>query len=476
MNQDKNSTSLAPISEALTPLDGRYRSKLTELKDIFSDQALTRYRFQVEILWLDTLLSLAEVQQRLSLTKSEIKSYIDTLSLLYSSDTYPEYEEIKKIEQITNHDVKAVEIYTKNLLASKGFPSKVLAYIHFGCTSEDINNISYSLMIKEGTKVLKSNLNTILQELTPLIKEGALVSMVARTHGQIATPTTVGKELSVFKYRLTSLIKYLDFDLENLRAKLNGATGGFNALLVAYPQIDWLKVSCSFLKERFDLNQSVITTQIESKDSLCAVLDSLRRINCVLLDLCRDIWGYISLGYFGLKVKEGEVGSSTMPHKVNPIDFENAEGNLGLAINLTEYFTRKLPVSRFQRDLSDSTVLRSLSTLFSYTLVAYKSLIVGVKKLQINKKTIQAEFNDHSWVLLGEAIQTVLRSYGDEKAYDKLKELTRGKDSVGKKEILDFISSLSSILPDVEIKKLENITPDTYIGLSEKLALLKIDS
>ena len=476
MNQDKSSTSFSPILEALTPIDGRYRSRLVELKDIVSDQALTKYRFQIEILWLDTLLGLAEVQKRLGLTESEVKNYRSILSSIYSSDRYPEYDEVKKIEQTTNHDVKAVEIYIRGLLASKEVPSKVLAYIHFGCTSEDINNISYSLMVKKGTEVLKDNLDALLSELDHLIEDGATIPMVARTHGQIATPTTVGKELSVFRYRINSLIKYFDFDLANLKAKLNGATGGFNALLAAYPKIDWLKITCSFLKERFGLNQSIITTQIESKDSLCAILDCLRRINCVLLDLCRDIWGYISLGYFGLKLKEGEVGSSTMPHKVNPIDFENAEGNLGIAISLTEYFTRKLPVSRFQRDLSDSTVLRSLSTLFSYTLLSYKSLIIGVKKLQINKNNLQAEFNDHSWVLLGEAIQTVLRSYGDEKAYDKLKDLTRGKDNIGKKEILDFISSLSSILPEVEIKKLEDLTPATYTGLSEKLALLKIDS
>ncbi len=472
MNQDSNKSSVLPIMDALSPLDGRYRPKLAELKDLVSDQALTRYRFRVEILWLDTLLGLSEVQNRIGISKTDTDKFKSIISSLYFDPNYPEYAKVKEIEQVTNHDVKAVEIYTQNLLRSRGIPTKVLAYVHFGCTSEDINNISYSMMVKDSVKVLKDSLDNIISTLDILIEEGSCVPMVARTHGQIATPTTVGKELSIFRYRLVSSIDYLSFDIDHLKAKLNGATGGFNALMVAYPDIDWMEVSRSFLLERFGLNQSKLTTQIESKDSLCAVLDSLKRINSILLDLTRDIWGYISLGYFGLKLKEGEVGSSTMPHKVNPIDFENAEGNLGIAISLIEYFTRKLPISRFQRDLSDSTVLRSLATLFSYTLLSYKSLIVGLKKLKLNEGSIRSEFDDHSWVLLGEAIQTVLRSYGDESAYNKLKELTRGKN-IGKKQIQDFISSLSDILPSREIKKLQGLSPDTYTGLSEKLAKIR---
>jgi adenylosuccinate lyase len=370
---------------------------------------------------------------------------------------------IKKIERTTNHDVKAVEYFLKEKISSIPELQKVSEFIHFACTSEDINNLSHALMLENGRQVLIEDMRSTLSLITDLAKDNAEVAMLSRTHGQTASPTTLGKEMANFSYRLNRQINQLK-DVQ-IMGKFNGAVGNFNAHLSAYPEIDWQSVSKDFI-ENLGINYAPYSSQIESHDYIAEYFHVLNRFNTILIDFCRDIWGYISLGYFTQKTIEGEIGSSTMPHKVNPIDFENAEGNLGLAIAIGEHFATKLPISRWQRDLTDSTVLRNLGVSCAHSLISYASICKGIKKLEINESKLTEDLNK-AWEVLAEPIQTVMRRYGVENPYEKLKALTRGK-KIDAKIINDFISTLE--IPAEAKEELHKLTPMNYIGDAIKLA------
>lgn len=370
---------------------------------------------------------------------------------------------IKKIERTTNHDVKAVEYFLKEKISSIPELQKVSEFIHFACTSEDINNLSHALMLENGRQVLIEDMRSTLSLITDLAKDNAEVAMLSRTHGQTASPTTLGKEMANFSYRLNRQINQLK-DVQ-IMGKFNGAVGNFNAHLSAYSEIDWQSVSKDFI-ENLGINYAPYSSQIESHDYIAEYFHVLNRFNTILIDFCRDIWGYISLGYFTQKTIEGEIGSSTMPHKVNPIDFENAEGNLGLAIAIGEHFATKLPISRWQRDLTDSTVLRNLGVSCAHSLISYASICKGIKKLEINESKLTEDLNK-AWEVLAEPIQTVMRRYGVENPYEKLKALTRGK-KIDAKIINDFISTLE--IPLEAKEELHKLTPMNYIGDAIKLA------
>lgn len=442
----------------ISPLDGRYDQKVEALRQYFSEAALIRYRVFVEIEWFiflcnDLKLTGTRVWKPKELTQlRSIYEYLDAVGA----------NRVKEIEKTTNHDVKAVEYYIKENLKGSSF-EPYFEFIHFACTSEDINNLSYALMIRDGLdgEVIPV-LSGILQELANLAKKYKGVPMMARTHGQPATPTTLGKEFVNVLARLNEQM----FSLKNLKifGKINGAVGNFNAHAVAYPKVKWIEASKKFI-QGLGLEPNLYTTQIEPHDYMAEIFDAARRTNTILIDLNRDIWTYISLGYFKQKLKAGEVGSSTMPHKVNPIDFENSEGNLGLANALLGYFSEKLPISRMQRDLTDSTTLRNIGSAFAYSVLAYKNCMQGLNKLELNKEIIQKEL-DNAWELLAEPIQTVMRRYKIEKPYEKLKELTRGK-TVNKQTISKFIDSLK--IPAAEKKRLKTLTPSKYIGLATEL-------
>ncbi len=432
-----------PQYTAISPLDGRYATKTIELQQYFSEQALFQYRADVEIAWYNLLIS-----QGLS-NKSQNK--LDNITI--------DIEAIKHHEKTTNHDLKALEYYLKDSLSN--IDSEL---IHFGATSEDINNVAYSLILKDflNNSFIK-NLNNLVNILKKQANKYANTPMLARTHGQAATPTTVGKEFSNFAYRLEREITKLT-KIEIL-AKFNGATGNFNALKIACPDKNWPEIVESFI-ESLGLTYNPYVTQIEPHDYIAEISHNIVRINNILLDLSRDAWHYISLDYFGQKAKEHEVGSSTMPHKINPIDFENAEGNLGLANSLFNFFANKLQVSRLQRDLSDSTVLRNLGSAFGYCVIAYNSLEKGLGKIIVNQDKLLADLNNN-WEVLGEALQTVMRINNIEKPYEKLKELTRGK-KLDQNKLHEFIDSL-----DLDLKTKENLkllTPDNYLGFAEDLA------
>lgn len=442
----------------ISPLDGRYDRKVEALRQYFSEAALIRYRVFVEIEWFiflcnDLKLTGTRVWKPKELTQlRSIYEYLDAVGA----------NRVKEIEKTTNHDVKAVEYYIKENLKGSSF-EPYFEFIHFACTSEDINNLSYALMIRDGLdgEVIPV-LSGVLQELASLAKKYKGVPMMARTHGQPATPTTLGKEFVNVLARLNEQM----FSLKNLKifGKINGAVGNYNAHAVAYPKVKWIEASKKFI-QGLGLEPNLYTTQIEPHDYMAEIFDATRRTNTILIDLNRDIWTYISLGYFKQKLKAGEVGSSTMPHKVNPIDFENSEGNLGLANALLGYFSEKLPISRMQRDLTDSTTLRNIGSAFAYSVLAYKNCMQGLNKLELNKKIIQNEL-DSTWELLAEPIQTVMRKYRIEKPYEKLKELTRGK-AVNKQTISKFIDSLK--IPAAEKKRLKTLTPSKYIGLAVEL-------
>ena len=444
---------------SISPIDGRYGDKTEPLKSIFSEFGLIKYRVLVEISWLQAVSMNSQISE---VPKFSSKSN-QFLSSITNNFSLEDAKAIKEIEKTTNHDVKAVEYFLKEKVSSIPELQNASEFIHFACTSEDINNLSHALMLQEGREVLLSEMKNALNLITGLAKDNADIAMLSRTHGQTASPTTLGKEMANFSYRLMRQIE----QLENVQimGKFNGAVGNFNAHLSAYPEIEWPQVSKNFI-ESLGINYAPYSSQIEPHDYIAEYFHALNRFNTIMIDFCRDVWGYISLGYFTQKTIKGEIGSSTMPHKVNPIDFENAEGNLGLAIAIGEHFATKLPVSRWQRDLTDSTVLRNLGVACAHCLIAYASIAKGILKLEVNESKLKSDLND-AWEVLAEPIQTVMRRYGVENPYEKLKSLTRGK-TIDAKILADFISSLE--IPQEAKEELLKLTPSNYIGEAIKLA------
>ena len=444
---------------SISPIDGRYGDKTGPLKSIFSEFGLIKYRVLVEISWLQAVSMNSQISE---VPKFSSKSN-QFLSSITNNFSLEDAKAIKEIEKTTNHDVKAVEYFLKEKVSSIPELQNASEFIHFACTSEDINNLSHALMLQEGREVLLSEMKNALNLITGLAKDNADIAMLSRTHGQTASPTTLGKEMANFSYRLMRQIE----QLENVQimGKFNGAVGNFNAHLSAYPEIEWPQVSKNFI-ESLGINYAPYSSQIEPHDYIAEYFHALNRFNTIMIDFCRDVWGYISLGYFTQKTIKGEIGSSTMPHKVNPIDFENAEGNLGLAIAIGEHFATKLPVSRWQRDLTDSTVLRNLGVVCAHCLIAYASIAKGILKLEVNESKLKSDLND-AWEVLAEPIQTVMRRYGVENPYEKLKSLTRGK-TIDAKILADFISSLD--IPQEAKEELLKLTPSNYIGEAIKLA------
>jgi adenylosuccinate lyase len=452
------------MHQAISSIDGRYSERTRSLAHYFSEEGLMRHRVLVECEYLISLTELGQTSLR-KFSASEIITIRD----IYEKFGHEEYHKIKDFEATTNHDVKAVEYFIKAELEKTSLKDTI-EWVHFALTSEDTNNVAYALVISESLeKVIVPELETIQSTVEKMAKDYKDLAMLARTHGQAASPTTFGKEMKVYSARIQRELKGLE--LLKIQAKLNGATGNYNAHYVTYPKIDWVKFTETFISDlnvgrRQKLEANIFTTQIECHDSYVAVFDALRRINTILLDYNQDIWRYISDGWIGQKTKAGETGSSTMPHKVNPIDFENSEGNLGLANAMFEFFARKLPISRLQRDLSDSTVERNFGTAFAHSLVAYHSLLKGLGKITVNEIKIKKTLEAHPEVI-AEAIQTVLRREGAEFPYEKLKELTRGK-AVTMEDFKKFIENLQ-VSASVK-NELLAITPLNYTGLASKLA------
>jgi adenylosuccinate lyase len=446
---------------ALSPLDGRYHLKLAPLRDSFSEFALIRHRVLVEIEWLKALAresAIAEVPPFSAVALAQL----DALAADFSE---ADGVAVKTIESRINHDVKAVEYFMREKLSGCGEIMRVAEFIHFACTSEDINNLAHALMLKRARDgVMLPALDRVTERLTAMAHELADAAMLARTHGQPASPTTMGKELANVAQRLAR--GRAGIAAVKLPGKLNGAVGNYNAHLAAYPAVDWEKVARTFV-EHLGLEFNAYTTQIEPHDRIAELLDAYSRVNAVLLDLDRDAWGYVALGYFRQKAVGAEVGSSTMPHKVNPIDFENSEGNLGLANALLRHMSEKLPVSRWQRDLTDSTVLRNLGVALGHTLLGYDSCLRGLGKLQVDRQRLTEDLDDN-WDVLAEPIQTVMRRYGVAGGYERLKELTRGKDGTTRETFRAFIQGLA--VPDAEKQRLLALTPATYIGKAAELA------
>jgi adenylosuccinate lyase len=453
-------TTLSALT-ALSPLDGRYHNKVDALRNHFSEFGLIRYRVLIEIEWLKALSAEAGIREVPQFSAATL-AQLDTLAANFSAT---DAEQIKAIERRTNHDVKAIEYWLREKLAGNPETADKLEFIHFACTSEDINNLSHALMLKAGRdEVMLPTLHVLVERLRHLAHELADLPMLCRTHGQTATPSTLGKELANVAYRLQRAQQRIA-DVHIL-GKINGAVGNYNAHLAAYPGVDWADFAQHFVEAR-GLTFNPYTIQIEPHDYMAELFDAYARANTILIDLNRDIWGYISLGYFKQKVVAGEVGSSTMPHKVNPIDFENSEGNLGLANAVLKHLAEKLPISRWQRDLTDSTVLRNMGVACGYTLLAYESCLRGLGKLEANPQRL-AEDLDNSWEVLAEPIQTVMRRYNVENAYDKLKELTRGKGGINRDSLHVFIQTLA--IPDAEKQRLLQLTPATYTGNAAELA------
>jgi len=445
---------------ALSPLDGRYAAKVDALRPIFSEYGLIRARIRVEVEWLLALAAEPGITELAPFAPAQIHK----LRALAEEFGVEQAARVKQIERTTNHDVKAVEYFIKEQLADDPALGPALEFVHFACTSEDINNLSYGLMLSQARReVLLPGLEGIAASLRTLAHAQAEQPMLARTHGQTASPTTLGKEMANVVARLERQIRQIA--AVELTAKINGAVGNYNAHVVSYPQVDWPAFAQRFV-EGLGLVFNPYTTQIEPHDSLAELGDASRRANTILIDLARDVWGYISLGYFRQRLKEGEVGSSTMPHKVNPIDFENAEGNFGVANALFEHFSAKLPISRWQRDLTDSTVLRGLGTAFGHTLVALDSLAKGLGKLTVAPERLDADL-DAAWEVLAEAVQTVMRRHGLPNPYEQLKALTRGQ-GITAESMRGFIESLE--LPAEDKQRLRELTPGRYTGLAAKLA------
>ena len=440
---------------AISPIDGRYRGKVNSLADYFSEEALIKYRVQVEI---DYFIALCEIP--LPQLKDFDASKFDELRAIYTKFSTEDALAIKDIEKVTNHDVKAVEYFIKDQFDKLDLhPYK--EFIHFGLTSQDINNTAIPLSIKEAMNdVYVPEYKNVVNKLNDLAKAWANIPMLARTHGQPASPTRLGKEIEVFAVRLEE-----QFNLLNAipsAAKFGGATGNFNAHKVAYPSIDWKAFGTQFVQGTLGLQHSFPTTQIEHYDHMAALFDNLKRINTILIDLDRDIWTYVSMDYFKQKIKEGEVGSSAMPHKVNPIDFENSEGNLGIANAIFEHLSAKLPISRLQRDLTDSTVLRNVGVPFGHTLIGFKSTLQGLDKLVLNEPKFQEDL-ENNWAVVAEAIQTILRREAYPNAYEALKGLTRTNAKIDQKSISDFINTLE-VSNDIK-EELKQITPSNYTGI-----------
>ncbi|MDE2155571.1 MAG: adenylosuccinate lyase [Xanthomonadaceae bacterium] len=445
---------------ALSPLDGRYAGKVEPLRPIFSEYGLMHRRVQVEIAWLLALAAESGIVELPAFAPAQIA----TLEAIAANFSVEDGRRIKAIEATTNHDVKAVEYFIKEKIGADASLAQAKEFVHFACTSEDINNLSYALMLRDAREsVLLPAFDRIIASLRAMAHAHANLPMLARTHGQTASPTTLGKELANVVARLERQRRQLAG--VEIAGKINGAVGNYNAHAITYPELDWRGFSQRFV-ESLGLGCNAYTTQIEPHDGIAEYCDAVRRANTILIDLARDIWGYISLGYFRQALKAGEVGSSTMPHKVNPIDFENAEGNFGLANALLGHFAEKLPISRWQRDLTDSTVLRALGTAFGHTLVALESLAKGLGKLTVNTDRLAADL-DASWEVLAEAVQTVMRRYGLPEPYEQLKALTRGQ-GITRESMRAFITGLG--LPADAKQRLLALTPGGYVGLAEGLA------
>ena len=454
-----SNTSLTPLT-AISPIDGRYGAKTNSLRMVFSEFGLIRYRVLVEVRWLQKLASTPEIREVGPFSEEAnalLNNLVDNFSIA-------DAERVKEIEGITNHDVKAVEYLIKETISDNGELNKVSEFVHFACTSEDINNLAHALMLKEGRdEIILPSLDRIHNHLTQMARNYSDIAMLARTHGQTASPTTVGKEMANVAYRLQRQINSIG--AVSILGKINGAVGNYNAHLSAYPDVDWASLSEGFISS-LGLTFNPYTTQIEPHDYMAELFDGMARANTILIDYARDIWGYISLGYFKQKTIDGEVGSSTMPHKVNPIDFENAEGNLGIANAIFGHLAAKLPISRWQRDLTDSTVLRNMGVGFGYSMIALRSLEKGMGKLELNELRLSEDL-EGSWEVLAEPIQTVMRRYSIEEPYEKLKALTRG-NAMDQFTIQAFIDTLEiSENAKFELKKL---TPGTYLGSAAKQA------
>ena len=439
---------------AISPIDGRYSSKCDALRDIFSEYGLLKYRVQVEVTWLKKLAACEGIPEVPALS-AEASDFLDGIVKNFSIN---DAQRIKDIEKTTNHDVKAVEYFLKEQVAKVPELAKISEFIHFSCTSEDINNNSHGLMLLNGRdQVLLPALRQIIEAVKELAHRYRDLPMLSRTHGQPATPTTLGKEMANVCYRLYR--QYEQIRDVKILGKINGAVGNYNAHMVAYPNVDWRKFSEEFVTS-LGLQWNPYTTQIEPHDYVAELFNAIARFNTILMDFDRDIWGYISIGHFKQKTIAGEIGSSTMPHKVNPIDFENSEGNIGIANALFAHLGQKLPVSRWQRDLTDSTVLRNIGVAFGYSMIAYQSSLKGISKLEANPDNL-AEDLDHNWEVLAEPFQTVMRKYAVEKPYEKLKALTRGR-RVNAQIMQDFIDTIE--IPEDAKAELRKLTPATYIG------------
>ena len=445
---------------AISPIDGRYSNKCAELQEIFSEFGLIKRRVLVECTWLEALCDDKRIKECRALSAKERAA----LRKIAAEFSLKDAQRIKDIEKTTNHDVKAVEYFLKEKVKRMSLNSRT-EFIHFGCTSEDINNMSHALMLRDGQKVLRGAMDGMTKIIAQMAKKYAKVPMLAHTHGQPASPTTVGKELAVVSQRLKR--QAAEIDRLVMPAKMNGAVGNFNAHLSAYPDVDWEKLSGKVIRT-LGLRQNRLTTQIESHDGIAELFDAIQRWNSVLLDFDRDVWMYVSMGYFKQRTVKGEIGSSTMPHKVNPIDFENSEGNLGLANAVMGFMARKLAISRMQRDLTDSTTLRNMGVGFGYTLIAIRSTVKGLGKLELNVERLKDDL-DHNWEVLAEPIQTVMRKVGMDHPYERLKELTRGR-RVNAEIMRDFVKALP--LPKADKERLMKLTPSTYIGLAAELAKL----
>ena len=444
---------------SVSPLDGRYNQAIEEFREVTSEYGLIKYRVIVEIKWFIHLSKISKIKELPKLNIKDTRYLIDLIDNFSLKDA----QRIKTIESKTNHDVKAVEYFLKEKFKKSKKLDKYAEFIHFACTSEDINNLSYALMIKDASKITHLNIKQVENKIRSFAKKFAKNSMLSRTHGQNASPTTMGKEFSNFSHRINKL--QIEIDRHKMVGKINGAVGNYNAHHVAYPDINWEKVAKDFVKG-LNLDFNSHTTQVEPKDTIAILLSDYVKLNNILIDLSRDIWGYISLGYFKQRLKEGEVGSSTMPHKVNPIDFENAEGNLGMANANLNHISNTVTISRWQRDLTDSTIMRNIGTCFGYMNIALSSLQKGLNKLELNDQRLNEDLSN-SWEVLTEAIQTIIRKNNIPNGYELMKKLSRGKE-IDEKNLVEFINTMD--VPSEDKKRLLQLTPQSYVGYAEKLS------